>query len=158
MESKKSFENIKGNIDKLLELREFLYNASKLTEYDSKYFEKYNEDYIQIFEKITEDNIFYYSFMESILKHMSVVFPEFTPVTKETEEITDEELTNSEEIIEAYDFNLKDMVAEELLKETNLLEEFAAIAKETLEHFEEIEKNTRPKKTFSQIFETAMSN
>ena len=39
---KKSFENIKGNIDKLLELREFLYNASKLTEYDSKYFEKYS--------------------------------------------------------------------------------------------------------------------
>ena len=146
---KKSFENIKGNIDKLLELREFLYESSKLTDYDSKYFEKYNEDYIQIFEKITEDNIFYYSFMESILKHMSVVFPEFTPVTKETEKNTNEELTNNEEIIETYDFNLKDMVAEELLKETNLLEEFAAIAKETLEHFEEIEKSTLEKEDSS---------
>lgn len=146
---KKSFENIKDNIDKLLELREFLYEASKLTDYDSKYFEKYNEDYIKIFEKITEDNIFYYSFMESILKHMSVVFPEFPPVTKETEKNTNEEIVNNEEVIETYDFNLKDMVAEELLKETNLLEEFAAIAKETLEHFEEIEKFSSEKEISS---------
>lgn len=139
---KMSFENIKGNIDTLLELRSFLEEASKLRAYDSKYFEKYNEDYIKIFEKISEDNIFYYSFMESILKYMSVVFEEVPPAEEEPiiEDTKDDTQETEEEVIETYDFNLKDMVAEELLKETSLLEEFAAIAQATLEQFEEIQE------------------
>ncbi len=139
---KMSFENIKGNIDTLLELRSFLEEASKLRAYDSKYFEKYNEDYIKIFEKISEDNIFYYTFMESILKYMSVVFEEAPPAKEEPiiEDTKDDTVETEEEVIETYDFNLKDMVAEELLKETSLLEEFAAIAQATLEQFEEIQE------------------
>lgn len=139
---KMSFENIKGNIDTLLDLRAFLEESSKLSAYDSKYFEKYNEDYIKIFEKISEDNIFYYTFMESILKYMSVVFEEAPPAKEKPiiEDTKDDIKETDEEVIETYDFNLKDMVAEELLKETNLLEEFAAIAQATLEQFEEIQE------------------
>ena len=139
---KMSFENIKGNIDTLLELRSFLEEASKLRAYDSKYFEKYNEDYIKIFEKISEDNIFYYTFMESILKYMSVVFEEVPPTEEKPiiEDTKDDIVETEEEVLETYDFNLKDMVAEELLKETSLLEEFAAIAQATLEQFEEIQE------------------
>ena len=140
---KMSFENIKGNIDTLLELRAFLEESSKLSAYDSKYFEKYNEDYIKIFEKISEDNIFYYTFMESILKYMSVVFDEAPPAKEKEpiiEDTKDDAQETEEEVIETYDFNLKDMVAEELLKETSLLEEFAAIAQATLEQFEEIQE------------------
>lgn len=73
---KKSFDNIKNNIDKICELKKYLENFSNLSTYDSSYFEKYNKEYLEIFEKISNDNIFYYSFMESLLKYMNVIFPE----------------------------------------------------------------------------------
>lgn len=72
---KKSFGNIKENINQILELKKYL-DDSSLTSYDSTYFENYNKKYMELFEKISEDNVFYYSFMESLLKYMEVHFPE----------------------------------------------------------------------------------
>lgn len=74
---KKNFENIKENIDKIKELKKYLLDSLKLDYFDSKYFEKYNKEFKTLFNKISEDNIFYYTFMESILKYMTVSFPEF---------------------------------------------------------------------------------
>ena len=71
---KKSFDNIKENINSLLDLRKYLENYSS-NSHDTTYLEKYNEKYITLFEKISEDNVFYYSFMESLLKYMDVSFP-----------------------------------------------------------------------------------
>ena len=70
-----TFENIKDNIAKLIELKEYLENALSMNEYNSDYFDKYNKEYMDLFNKISEDNIFYYSFMESLLKFMNVTFP-----------------------------------------------------------------------------------
>ena len=78
-----TFENIKDNIAKLIELKEYLEKAIEMNEYNSEYFEKYNEDYIKLFNKLSEDNIFYYSFMESLLKYMSVTFPGEKPSESE---------------------------------------------------------------------------
>jgi len=72
---KKSFDNIKDNINQILDLKKYL-DDSSLTSYDSSYFENYNKKYMELFEKISEDNVFYYSFMESLLKYMEVSFPE----------------------------------------------------------------------------------
>ena len=81
---KKSFGNIKDNINQILELKKYL-DDSSLTSYDSSYFENYNKKYMELFEKISEDNVFYYSFMESLLKYMEVRFPESSPNTSPIE-------------------------------------------------------------------------
>lgn len=78
---KKNFENIKENIDKIKELKKYLLDSLKLDFFDPIYFEKYNKDFKSLFNKISEDNIFYYTFMESILKHMTVNFPDFNSNT-----------------------------------------------------------------------------
>ena len=70
----KSFDNIKDNINQIIELKKYIEKALS-NPCDTNYFEIYNERYTQIFEKISEDNIFYYSFMESLLKFMEVKFP-----------------------------------------------------------------------------------
>ena len=78
---KKNFENIKENIDKIKELKKYLLDSLKLDFFDPIDFEKYNKDFKSLFNKISEDNIFYYTFMESILKHMTVNFPDFNSNT-----------------------------------------------------------------------------
>ena len=78
---KKNFENIKENIDKIKELKKYLLDSLKLDFFDPIYFEKYNKDFKSLFNKISDDNIFYYTFMESILKHMTVNFPDFNSNT-----------------------------------------------------------------------------
>ena len=72
---------IKENIDKIKELKKYLLDSLKLDFFDPIYFEKYNKDFKSLFNKISEDNIFYYFFMESILKHMTVNFPDFNSNT-----------------------------------------------------------------------------
>lgn len=73
---KKSFENIKENINQLIDLKRYLENIITFDAFDTSYLEKYNEKFLELFNKISEDNIFYYSFMESLLKYMMVLFPE----------------------------------------------------------------------------------
>lgn len=73
---KKSFENIKENINQIIDLKSYLENITKFDAFDTSYLEKYNEKFLELFDKISEDNIFYYSFMESLLKYMKVLFPE----------------------------------------------------------------------------------
>lgn len=73
---KKSFENIKSNIDKIIELKKYLLDSLKINFYDPTYFEKYNKEFKEFFNKVSEDNVFYYTFMESIIKYMTVSFPE----------------------------------------------------------------------------------
>ncbi len=74
---RKSFENIKENINNLIELKQFLENTLKTTGYLNTFdCETYNKSFSELFKKITEDNIFYYTFMESLLKYMKVIFPE----------------------------------------------------------------------------------
>ncbi len=75
---KKNFENIKDNIDKIKSLKKYLLDSLKFDFFDPIYFEKYNKDFKSLFNKISEDNIFYYTFMESILKYMTVTFPDFS--------------------------------------------------------------------------------
>lgn len=77
----KSFENIKSNIAELLALKSSLENLD-INNVDNSFFDEYNDKYTKLFNKISEDNIFYYSFMESLLKYMKVYFPgqEETPV------------------------------------------------------------------------------
>ena len=74
---KKSFENIKQNIDSVIELKQFLENTLKTTGYLNTFdCETYNRSFEELFGKITEDNVFYYTFMESLIKYMKVTFPE----------------------------------------------------------------------------------
>ena len=74
---KKSFENIKENINSIIELKQFLENTLRTNGYLNTFdCETYNKNFINLFEKIAEDNIFYYCFMESLLKYMKVIFPE----------------------------------------------------------------------------------
>ena len=73
---KKSFENIKNNINELNELKLYLEKISKLDTFNPAYFEKYNNKFLTLFEKISDDNIFYYSFIESVLKYMKIILPE----------------------------------------------------------------------------------
>lgn len=76
---KKNFENIKENVDKIKALKKYLLDSLKFDFFDPIYFEKYNKDFKTLFNKISEDNIFYYTFMESILKYMTVSFPASSP-------------------------------------------------------------------------------
>ena len=71
----KSFDNIKNNINQIIELKKYIEKAL-FSPCDTNYFETYNENFMKLFEKISEDNIFYYSFMESLLKFMEVNFPD----------------------------------------------------------------------------------
>ena len=80
---KESFENIKSNINQIIELKNYLENITKFDYLETSYFEKYNTKYLKVFEKISEDNIFYYSFMESILKYVKIEFPENIPTISE---------------------------------------------------------------------------
>ncbi len=75
----KSFDNIKENINNLIELKQYLENITRSSEDDQISYSDYNSKYVLLFEKISEDNIFYYSFMESLLKYMEVIFPENLP-------------------------------------------------------------------------------
>lgn len=94
---KLSFENIKNNINKIIELKNYLQEITNTKNLDSASFEEYNNIYLNLFEKITDDNIFYYSFMESLLKYMKVVFPE---IHQNTEIINIEEIPEIPEISE----------------------------------------------------------
>lgn len=75
----KSFDNIKKNINEIIDLKKYLENILKSTSNEQYSFDEYNSKYMKLFAKISEDNIFYYSFMESLLKYMEVVFPENLP-------------------------------------------------------------------------------
>ena len=80
----KSFENIKGNISDIIALKSSLENVD-INNVESSFFDEYNDKYTKLFNKISEDNIFYYSFMESLLKYMKVYFPnqEVSPLEEE---------------------------------------------------------------------------
>lgn len=116
---KKSFGNIKDNINQILELKKYL-DDSSLTSYDSSYFENYNKKYMELFEKISEDNVFYYSFMESLLKYMEVSFPESST---NTSQITNINTTKDEDVkiedIKVFSTNDFEKTAEQPIIETN---------------------------------------
>ncbi len=99
----KSFDNIKGNIDNLINLKKDLENISKSDSDIQTLFNEYNNRYVKLFEKISEDNIFYYSFMESLLKYMEVVFPEDLPPIPVFDKDENELFENKEIIKEEYD-------------------------------------------------------
>ena len=116
---KKSFGNIKDNINQILELKKYL-DDSSLTSYDSSYFENYNKKYMELFEKISEDNVFYYSFMESLLKYMEVSFPENST---NTSQITNINTTKDEDLkiedVKVFSTNDFEKTAEQPIIETN---------------------------------------
>ena len=116
---KKSFDNIKDNINQILELKKYL-DDSSLTSYDSSYFENYNKKYMELFEKISEDNVFYYSFMESLLKYMEVSFPENST---NTSQITNINTTKDEDFkiedVKVFSTNDFERTAEQPIIETN---------------------------------------
>lgn len=116
---KKSFGNIKDNINQILELKKYL-DDSSLTSYDSSYFENYNKKYMELFEKISEDNVFYYSFMESLLKYMEVSFPESSA---NTSQITNINTTKDEDVkiedVKVFSTNDFEKTAEQPIIETN---------------------------------------
>lgn len=116
---KKSFGNIKDNINQILELKKYL-DDSSLTSYDSSYFENYNKKYMELFEKISEDNVFYYSFMESLLKYMEVSFPESST---NTSQITNINTTKDEDVkiedVKVFSTNDFEKTAEQPIIETN---------------------------------------
>ncbi len=116
---KKSFGNIKDNINQILELKKYL-DDSSLTSYDSSYFENYNKKYMELFEKISEDNVFYYSFMESLLKYMEVSFPESST---NTSQITNINTTKDKDVkiedVKVFSTNDFEKTAEQPIIETN---------------------------------------
>lgn len=73
---KKSFDNIKDNMDRIIKLKNYLNAIIVANKFDEKYIEAYNSNFLELFDKITEDNIFYYTFFESLIKYMQIVFPE----------------------------------------------------------------------------------
>ena len=102
-----------------MELKKYL-DDSSLTSYDSSYFENYNKKYMELFEKISEDNVFYYSFMESLLKYMEVSFPESST---NTSQITNINTTKDEDVkiedVKVFSTNDFEKTAEQPIIETN---------------------------------------
>ena len=110
---KEIFVNVKGNIDTLVELRQNLIASLKFDSYDSEYFEKYNENYMAIFNKISIDNSAYFTFMESFAKHITINFktiieePQDTEIF-ENETLIDEILALEEKTLSSFDIEIKD--------------------------------------------------
>lgn len=123
----KSFENIKENINKILELKKYLEDTFSKDSYDSSYFEYYNNEYMKLFEKISEDNNFYYTFMESLLKYMNVAFPEISINNSEIEKIPKIEKTETLETSK-----IKQNIETNNTSHTESSEENAVISERTL--------------------------
>lgn len=73
---KKNYKNIKNNINELNNLKLYLEKLLDLNTFEPLYFEKYNDNFLKLFKKISSDNIFFYSFIESLLKHMQIIIPQ----------------------------------------------------------------------------------
>lgn len=134
---KKSFENIKENINRINELKKYILDSLKLECYDPIYFEKYNRNFKKLYSKISEDNIFYYTFMESILKYMNVAFPKidskklnFMQNTTNPKEIINEDLNKSKINISNHfetNTNLKENVLLVSEKKNNVILPYSTI-------------------------------
>lgn len=72
----KSFETIKENINKLLELKSSLEQLTLNKDNPSFDWKKYNQDYNDLKFKISSNNQLYFSIMESILNFMQLNIPE----------------------------------------------------------------------------------
>ena len=129
MDSIKScYNNTKENIDVLIKLKSFLESAITEKSYNSGYFTEYNNEYMKVFTKISKDNIAYYSFMEEILKHLTIVFSDIPPVTNE-------ENTDDEQLVKQIDKNINKAI----YQNSNLIDEISFLEKETLKDFKDEE-------------------
>ena len=79
----KCFDNIREDINQILELKKYLCSFS-LSTYDFVFFENYNKRYLQIFQKIMQNNSFYYSFIESLSKYIEINLSESTSTNTQT--------------------------------------------------------------------------
>ncbi len=113
---KKSFENLKGNINEIIELKHYLEDALYTNSLDNFSLDEYNSKYLELFEKISDDNVFYYSFIESLLKFMCVVFPENVP------EIHSDEYDYNKKIEEIAEKNILEPSSSEDTTERTLVE------------------------------------
>lgn len=129
MDSIKScYNNTKENIDVLIKLKSFLESAITEKSYNSGHFTEYNNEYMKVFTKISKDNIAYYSFMEEILKHLTIVFSDIPPVTNE-------ENTDDEQLVKQIDKNINKAI----YQNSNLIDEISFLEKETLKDFKDEE-------------------
>ena len=83
---------------------------------------------MKVFTKISKDNITYYSFMEEILKHLTIVFSDIPPVTNE-------ENTDDEQLVKQIDKNINKAI----YQNSNLIDEISFLEKETLKDFKDEE-------------------
>lgn len=110
---KSNFDNVKANIDALIELRQYLITSLKQESYDSEYFEKYNNDYMNLFNKISKDNLEYFTFMNNFAKYIHVDFSKIDRVENESSENFDSS-SLIDEILEIEQETLKNFPEEEI--------------------------------------------
>lgn len=157
---KKSFENLKGNISEIIELKHCLETALETNSLETFSLDEYNSKYLELSEKISDDNVFYYSFIESLLKFMQVVFPENIPeipseeydYDKKIEEIAEKNIlepTSSEDTIEK-------TLVENLPEYDNIQEDF--LSKETDTINQETVSNTENISNDESILDDELEN
>lgn len=117
------FDNIKSNIDKLIELKLFIENISKSTSLNVIDFEKYYNQFIELSEKIETTNNSYNDFMEKLTSIPSIDFSGLnykksetlnTSKTEEPENKDEEIETSTKEVVEE---NITETAIDETVKE-----------------------------------------
>ena len=124
------FENIKLNINKLVELKMFLENVSKSEYLNTIDFERYHNEYSELFEKISDANASYLSFMNNYKMTLGVKDSEeifepsiFDIPSEENNNISsNDNIDIQEENIETSEVsnNIEDAVDTEIPEEPNI--------------------------------------
>ena len=124
------FENIKLNINKLVELKMFLENVSKSEYLNTIDFERYHNEYSELFEKISDANASYLSFMNNYKMTLGVKDSEeifepsiFDIPSEENNNISsNDNIDVQEENIETSEVsnNIEDAVDTEIPEEPNI--------------------------------------
>lgn len=142
------FDNIKSNIDKLIELNLFIENISKSTSLNIIDFEKYYNQFIELSKKIETTNNSYNDFMKKLTSIPSIDFSGLNYKKSETlNNLKTEELENKLENKEEIETSAKEVIEENNVETENVIEtivkENEVVVKENITEIESaIEETT----------------
>lgn len=141
------FDNIKSNIDKLIELKLFIENISKSTSLNIIDFEKYYNQFIELSEKIETTNNSYNDFMKKLTSIPSIDFSGLNYKKPETlNNLKTEELENKLENKEEIETSAKEVIEENNVGTENVIEtivkENEVVVKENITEIESVIEET----------------
>ncbi|MBQ7410696.1 MAG: hypothetical protein IJW20_04875 [Clostridia bacterium] len=141
------FDNIKSNIDKLIELKLFIENISKSTSLNIIDFEKYYNQFIELSEKIETTNNSYNDFMHKLTSIPSIDFSGLNYKKSETlNNLKTEELENKLENKEEIETSAKKVIEENNVGTENVIEtivkENEVVVKENITEIESVIEET----------------